>query len=53
MKLLDFGRKENYTQTITDSQIGRNKDEIFKKSYLLQGFHKQYHFFFKTYRGLF
>ena len=26
-------------------KLGRNKDEKFSKSHLLQGFHKQYHFF--------
>ena len=53
MKFLDFGREKNYTQNKTASQIGKKQDEKFSKSHLLQGVHKQYHFFFKTFRRLF
>ena len=33
--------------------MGRNKDEKFKRGYLLQGFLKQYHFFSKLYEEYF
>ena len=53
MKFLDFGREKNYTQNKTASQIGKKQDEKFSKSHLLQGVHKQYHFFSRLFEDYF
>ena len=53
MKILDIGRKKTTRKTKLVLKMAKNQTEKFDRRYLLQSFHKQYHFFSKLYEQRF